>query len=104
MLYTLGKECDIDKTYYTKLVDDAVDAISEFGDFKWFVSDDIIPDVIPDETRKILAMIPPCGNSERATCLDCPDFTNDEFDIDCKKGYDISGMFKTNENGEFIFD
>lgn len=104
MVRTLGKECDIDKTYYTKLVDDAVDAISEFGDFEWFISDDIIPDVIPDETRKILAMIPPCGNSERATCLDCPDFTNDEFDIDCKKGYDISGMFKTNENGEFIFD
>ena len=104
MVKTLGKECDIDKTYYTKLVDDAVDAISEFGDFEWFISDDIIPDVIPDETRKILAMIPPCGNSERATCLDCPDFTNDEFDIDCKKGYDISGMFKTNENGEFIFD
>lgn len=104
MVKTLGKEDDIDKSYYTKLVDDAVDAISEFGDFEWFVSDGIVPSVIPDETRKVLAMIPPCGNSEYTTCLDCPDFTNDTFDIDCKKGYDISGMFKTNNNGEFIFD
>lgn len=104
MVKTLGKEDDIDKSYYTKLVDDAVDAISEFGDFEWFVSDGIIPSVIPDETRKVLAMIPPCENSEYATCLDCPDFTNDTFDIDCKKGYDISGMFKTNNSGEFIFD
>ena len=30
----------IDKSYYTKLVDDAVETISEFGDFEWFVSDD----------------------------------------------------------------
>lgn len=33
-------EDNIDKSYYTKLVDDAVDAISEYGDFEWFVSDD----------------------------------------------------------------
>lgn len=104
MVKTLGKENDIDKSYYTKLVDDAVDTISEFGDFEWFTSDDTIPAVIPDETRKVLAMMPPCGNTEHPTCLDCPDFTNDIFDIDCKKGYDISEIFKTNENGEFIFD
>lgn len=107
MVRELGREDDIDKSYYTKLVDDAVEAISQYGDFEWFVSDDIsepMPEVIPDETRKILAMMPPCGNTEYATCLECPDFTNEQFDIDCKKGYDISDLFKTNENGEFIFD
>lgn len=35
----LKKENDIDKSYYNKLVDDAIDTISEFGDFEWFVSD-----------------------------------------------------------------
>ena len=37
---TLGKEADIDRSYYQKMVDDAVDAISQYGDFEWFVSDD----------------------------------------------------------------
>ena len=34
----LNKESDIDKTFYMKLVDDAVDAISEYGDFEQFAS------------------------------------------------------------------
>ena len=37
---TLNKENDIDRSYYDKLVDDAVSAISQYGDFEWFVSDD----------------------------------------------------------------
>lgn len=36
----LGKENDVDKTYYRKLVDDAVDAISQYGDFERFVADE----------------------------------------------------------------
>ena len=35
---TFGKEDCIDKTYYTKLVDEAVDTISNFGDYEAFVS------------------------------------------------------------------
>ena len=35
----------IDTGYYIKLVDDAVDSISQFGDFEWFASDD--PSVPP---------------------------------------------------------
>lgn len=34
-----NKDC-IDNSYYTGLVDDAVDTISKYGDFEWFVSDD----------------------------------------------------------------
>lgn len=34
----LGKEGDIDIKYYLDLVDDAVSAISEYGDFEWFIS------------------------------------------------------------------
>lgn len=33
----------IDKTYYNNLVDDAIETISEYGDFEWFVSDDPLP-------------------------------------------------------------
>ena len=35
---TLGKEDDIDRSYYNKLVDEAVDAISKYGDFEGFVA------------------------------------------------------------------
>lgn len=41
MVKSLGKEDDIDISYYNKLVDDAVAEISKYGDFEWFVSDDI---------------------------------------------------------------
>ena len=34
----LGKEKDIDRSYYDRLVNDAVDAISQYGDFEWFVA------------------------------------------------------------------
>ena len=40
MVKELGKENDIDRSYYDKLVDDAVETISQYGDFEWFVSDD----------------------------------------------------------------
>lgn len=40
MVSTLGKEKCIDRGYYDKLVNDAKDAISKYGDFEWFVSED----------------------------------------------------------------
>lgn len=40
MVKTLGKENDIDRSYYINLVDEAVTSISKYGDFEWFVSDD----------------------------------------------------------------
>ena len=36
----LEREDDIDRSYYDKLVDDAVSTIIAYGDFEWFVSDD----------------------------------------------------------------
>lgn len=38
MVRELGKQDDIDRSYYDVLVNEAVDSISEFGDFEWFVS------------------------------------------------------------------
>lgn len=46
MMLAPGNEENIDKSYYTKLVDDAVEAISKYGDFEWFVSDDPVPPVV----------------------------------------------------------
>lgn len=44
----LGKEADIDRSYYDKMVDAAVETISQFGDFEQFASDDpYIPDNTP---------------------------------------------------------
>ena len=40
MVSTLEKYDDIDHSFYRKLIDDAVDTISNYGDFEWFVSDD----------------------------------------------------------------
>jgi len=48
MVKTLNKEDDIDRSYYDKLVNDAVETISKYGDFEWFVSDDpYVPDSPP---------------------------------------------------------
>lgn len=40
MVRALGKEGDIDRSYYDGLVDDAVASISKYGDFEWFVAAD----------------------------------------------------------------
>lgn len=45
----LGKEDDIDRSYYDKLVDDAIHDISKYGNFEWFVSDDICTDEYVDD-------------------------------------------------------
>lgn len=54
----------IDRSYYQKLVDDAVDSISEYGDFEWFVSDDpYIPEHPIDD-------VPPWDEESVATAFD----------------------------------
>jgi hypothetical protein len=85
MVKTLDKENDIDRSYYDKLVDDAVAAISQYGDFEWFVSDDPVPN-INDEG---LPWLVPCG---KETCEGCPHFHDDEFHMDCRLGHDISDV------------
>ena len=46
---TLNKEDMIDKTYCISKVDEAVGAISEYGDFEWFVSDNKELDLYSNE-------------------------------------------------------
>lgn len=40
MVKNLGKEEGIDRSYYDAMVDNAINDISKYGDFEWFVSDD----------------------------------------------------------------
>lgn len=75
----LGMEGDIDRSYYQKLVDAAVDTISKFGDFEWFVSDE------PYE-KTILPWDLQCGNK---TCVDCINWIVKEDGVpnECKLGH-----------------
>ena len=83
----LGKEDDIDRSYYNRLVDDAIETISQYGDFEWFVSDDpYIPHMVKEDK---LPWALPCGNETLKSCYDCPHFHNDQYHMDCNKGYDI---------------
>ena len=40
MVKQLGKEDGIDRSYYNAMIDAAINDISQYGDFEWFVSDD----------------------------------------------------------------
>ena len=93
MVKQAGKERDIDCSYYNNLVDNAVDTISKYGDFEWFVSDDSEPlDEVP--------WFAPCG---RKQCVDCPKFTHnaDKGTVSCADGYDVASMFIDDVNDAF---
>lgn len=108
MVRELGKEADIDLTYYNKLVDEAIygknkgkknekPGIADFGDFEWFVSDDPLPDQIDlTDTDHPIGMDLPwfvaCG---KETCYGCPNLDNNYPRFSCKLGYDISDFAAT---------
>lgn len=82
MVKQLEKTADIDETYYTNLLNAAVEDISKFGDFEWFVSDDDKNSNYPDSPPWFL----PCG---RESCDGCGHLNDDMFDYDCGLGYDL---------------
>lgn len=89
MVQELNKQQDIDHSYYDAMVDKAVKAISEYGDFEWFVSDD---SEIPHPPEDIPPWALPCGNETYHTCIECPNLQNDMFHCDCNLGFDISDL------------
>ena len=48
-----GLEDAVDQTYYMRLVDEAAEDISKFGDFEWFASDDPVPPPVNDDFMNI---------------------------------------------------
>ena len=89
---TFDKQDTIDRSYYDKLVDAAVESISTYGDFEWFVSDE---PVNSEEHDDRIPWLMACG---KETCKGCKFFNNDAFDKDCSLGYDISDYLIFNQN------
>lgn len=101
----LGKENDIDLSYYNAKVDAAIygsgsgkaykPGIADFCDFEWFVSDDpYIPGSLQTKPRRELdeetpPWILPCG---RETCDGCPNLFTDDFHMSCELGHDIPDL------------
>ena len=79
----------IDRSYYNALVDGAVETISQYGDFEWFISDD---PYISDKKPKS-EPYPPCGEKKYETCFDCPKFDSHE----CKIGYCLDNYLVQNK-------
>lgn len=90
MVKALGREDDIDKSYYNALVDAAADTIRKYGDFEWFISDDsyvspwFAPDGIDDLPWKAA-----CGQD---SCIGCPNLHNTDFHFECMLGHDVSDV------------
>lgn len=82
---SLGKESDIDRSYYDKLVDDAVEAISKYGDFEMFVN--------TEEPFKKWECDTPCHSREYGSCYDCPHLHLENMVPDvCDKNFDVSDI------------
>jgi hypothetical protein len=87
---TLGKEADIDRSYYDKLVDNAIETISQYGDFNWFVADDSDESVAPwtaSENPEDLPWKAACGKD---SCIGCEHYTENLYSGSCDLGYDNS--------------
>lgn len=89
MVQTLGKEGDIDRSYYDNMVNEAIKAIGKYGDAEWFISDDseAEPRIVNEDTPPWAL---PCGDDKHYTCLDCPHLNKDDFK--CGLGYSIENI------------
>lgn len=83
----LDKVDGIDRTYYDKMVDEAVKAISAHGDFEWFVADD-------SDSEDAPPWMVPCKDAKREFCNGCPNFHNDTLPFTCSLGHDISNVLQ----------
>ena len=97
----LGKEDDIDRSYYDSMVNKAIETISQYGDFDAFVDIETVPEFkhksdIPD-FRACQTYREKSPDGEMEYCWHCPfRHTNDaepwtEPDF-CEKGYDLHDL------------
>ena len=94
MVQELGKEKDIDLSYYNKLVDDAISNISTYGDFEWFIADgeELPVEENPIGFNEVPPWVPPwvvpCGDIRYVNCYDCPNWSESSTKSNiCKLGY-----------------
>lgn len=81
MVQELKKEECIDRSYYDKMVDDAVGAISKYGDFEWFVSDE------PYISKKFPGDLP-CGKVDCQGCEHWKNTNTADGKLTCEAGYE----------------
>ena len=87
---TLGKEDDIDRSYYDKLVDNAIETISQYGDFNWFVADDSNEPVAPWEAPENPEDLPWTAACGKNSCIGCEHYAENLYQGACDLGYDNS--------------
>ena len=87
---TLGKEDDIDRSYYDKLVDNAIETISQYGDFNWFVADDSNDPVAPWEASENPEDLPWTAACGKNSCIGCEHYAENLYPGACDLGYDNS--------------
>ena len=87
---TLGKEDDIDRSYYDKLVDNAIETISQYGDFNWFVADDSNEHVAPWEASENPEDLPWTAACGKNSCIGCEHYAENLYPGACDLGYDNS--------------
>ena len=87
---TLGKEDDIDRSYYDKLVDNAIETISQYGDFNWFVADDSNEPVAPWEASENPEDLPWTAACGKNSCIGCEHYAENLYQGACDLGYDNS--------------
>lgn len=75
-----NQQDNIDRSYFIRMVDDARDAIAEYGDPEIFCSDTPLPVTATAPTPMA------CG---RASCINCPELHNDQYHLECRAGYDL---------------
>jgi len=88
MIIELEKKEELDLDYYNNMVDAAVEDISKYGDFEWFISDTIKNDSKdePIGFNDTPPWVMACGRND---CLGCPDWSiSAETGMECKAGYD----------------
>lgn len=98
LVKTLGKEGDIDRSYYSELVDAAIDNIAKYGDVEWFISEyisnpigfDDIPPMIKDKhtCSECSYFYRPNQYSETIEGYRCPHAENEDSDI-CDHFHDL---------------
>ena len=97
----LGKEDDIDRSYYDAMANKAIETISQYGDFDAFVDVDTVPEFVHKsdllDFRACQMYREKTPDGEMDYCWHCPfRHTNDaepwsEPDF-CEKGYDIHDL------------
>lgn len=90
MVSELGKEKDIDRSYYDRMVDDAVDTIGKYGDFEWFVSDESYISPVTDSPSEGPGK-PWLINCGKLDCSGCEYWKNTntvDGKLTCEAGYE----------------